>query len=190
MNYFQFRYSRVEADAGTLTVLVEYLFPALLALGQRILEQNPTEVAALTQQGEFLHLILKAYKNSIQASLIPALQISESIIPWGTFFLTIVQRAVPLPLLPEDLEDREKHAWSKSKKWAMYTLNRLFTRYGNPSQLPVNMKEQYKNFSQTFVTQFAPEIMRNYLGLVERIVGGEWAASKVKHHMIAFFEEW
>lgn len=72
----------------------------------------------------------------------------------------------------------------------MYTLNRLFSRYGNPGQLPTNMKAAYLPFAQNFVAQLAPEIMRSYLGIVERVVSGEWAASKTKHHMLSFFEEW
>lgn len=162
----------------------------MLSLAQKILEQNPTDIASLNQQGDFLYLILKSYKNAIQSNLIPALQASESIIPWGTLFLSITQRVIDINLLPTDLEEREKHSWSKTKKWSMYTLNRLFTRYGNPSQLPSNMKESYLPFATIFINQFTPEIMRSYLSLVERIVGGEWTASKCKHHMITFFDEW
>lgn len=52
------------------------------------------------------------------------------------------------------------------------------------------MKASYGPFANVFVSQFTPEIMRSYLGLVERIVGGEWAASKTKNHMLSFFQDW
>lgn len=184
------RYSRKDPNAKILGDLVLHLFPQLLVLSQRVLASAPTDAASLQQQGSLLHLILKSYKNSIASSLTPAQQAPDSLIPWGTLFLAITTRALPLELLSDDAEDREKHPWSKAKKWAVHSLNRLFMRYGSPSQLASNMKGPYGAFADRFVHQFAPEILRTYLGLVERNVGGEWVPSKVKHHILVFFEEW
>lgn len=184
------RYSRTDPDSLQLNSLVAHLFPQLLQLAQRISTLDPTTPATLASQGTLLHLIIKSYKHSISATLSPTQQASDSIIPWGTLFLSLAQKPLPLELLPADVEARETHPWSKVKKWSLYTLNRLFSRYGNPSQLPSNMKKQYHEFSTRFIAQFVPEVMRTYLGIVERVVGGEWVAGKVKHHLLSFFEEW
>lgn len=176
--------------APSLPTLITHLFPTLLTLAQRILATTPTDTASTTLQGTLLHLVLKSYKHSIATHLSADLQAPDSIVAWGTLFLSIIQRSIPVELLPSDLDAREKHAWSKTKKWALYSLNRLFMRYGNPSQLPSNMKVLYGPFAERFIAQFVPEILKAYFGLVERSVGGEWSSSKTKHHLLVFFEEW
>lgn len=35
---------------------------------------------------------------------------------------------MPASALPDDAEDRERHHWWKSKKWAYFNLNRLWIR--------------------------------------------------------------
>ncbi|KAM0754334.1 ARM repeat-containing protein [Meredithblackwellia eburnea MCA 4105] len=184
-----FRYSRKDPGSHILGDLVTHLFPRLLVLAQQIVAPLPADAASLQRQGALLQLVLKAYKNGIATVLPASLQVADSLIPWGTLFLTITTRELSPDLLPSDVDDREKHSWSKCKKWAVHSLNRLFMRYGSPSQLASNMKALYGDFADRFVKQFAPEILRTYLRLVERIVAGEWVASKVKHHMIVFFEE-
>ena len=63
-------------------------------------------------------------------------------------------------------------------------------RYGNPSQLPSNMAKTYKAFADRFIEQFAPEIMKAYLGLVARSVEGEWQAKKCAYYILNFFDDW
>lgn len=113
-----------------------HLFPLLVQLAQKILASSPTDAAGITLQGTLLRLIVKAYKNSISHSLTTAHQDGESILPWGHLLLSIVQQPIPVELLPEDLDDREKHPWSKTKKWSLYALNRLFQRYVPTELLP------------------------------------------------------
>lgn len=184
------RYSSRDQATSILPNLVEHLLPRLLELSQRILTPVPADTASLTVQGTLATLIIKAYKNSIAHTLTPGHQAHESIIPWGTLLLSIVQRQIPVELLPEDLDAREKHPWAKCKKWSLFALNKLFDRYGNPSQLPSNMKALYTPFAERFIAQFAPEILKTYLGVVERIVGGEWQSNKTKHLLLCFFEDW
>ncbi|KAK4703327.1 hypothetical protein P7C70_g2895, partial [Phenoliferia sp. Uapishka_3] len=183
------RYSRKDPESRILGDLVVHLFPQLHKLAQNILASQPTTAAALNQQGTLLHLVLKSYKNSISTTLTPAQQDTSSLVPWGQLFLAITTHSLPIELLPADDEDREKHPWSKAKKWAVHSLNRLFMRYGSPSQLASNMKVPYGKFADLFVRMFAPGILETYLGMVTRSVGGEWVPSKVKHHMLVFFEE-
>ncbi|KAM0788606.1 hypothetical protein ACM66B_001727 [Microbotryomycetes sp. NB124-2] len=180
---------RTAENDSILPSLVNLLLPRLLALSQQILEPNPTDAASLALQGSLAKLIVKSYKNSISHALTEPHQSNEMLLPWGTLLLQIVQRPIPLELLPEESDERDKHPWAKTKKWACFSLNKLFERYGNPSSLPSNMKQRYASFADRFIAQFAPEIVKVYMSVVERIIGGEWQARKVQHYLLAFFEE-
>ncbi|GAA5935374.1 hypothetical protein JCM1841_001937 [Sporobolomyces salmonicolor] len=184
------RYAYRDETGNTLVGLATHLLPLLLPIAQKILAPAPSDSVAFTAQGTLLRLILKSYKNSIIHTLTPAHQAADSLIPWGTLLLTVVQRPLPLSALPEDADAREKHPWAKSKKWACWALNKLFTRYGSPTQLPKNMVKQYGPFANRFVEQFAPEIIKAYLSAVEKMVAhGEWWPRKGKYHILCFFEE-
>ncbi|GJN87375.1 hypothetical protein Rhopal_000324-T1 [Rhodotorula paludigena] len=183
------RYMHKDESGTTVPHLVAHLLPLVLPLGQNVLASAPADSAALTAQGTLLRLVLKAYKNSIIHTLTPAHQSADSLIPWGSLLLQVVQHPLLATLLPDDPDAREKHPWAKSKKWACWALNKLFTRYGNPTQLPKNMVAQYGDFAARFVDQFAPEILKAYLAAVEKMVGGEWFPRKGKYHVLCFLEE-
>lgn len=122
------RYSHKDPENSLCNTLVTHLFPLLVQLAQKILSSSPSDSASFALQGTLLRLIVKAYKNSISHSLTPAHQAGESIVPWAQLLLAIAQQPVLAGLLPEDVDEREKHPWSKTKKWAFYALNRLFQR--------------------------------------------------------------
>lgn len=58
----------------------------------------------------------------------------ENMVAWCTLFLTIVAKEAPFNMLDDDLEERERNHFFKSKKWAYANLNRLFVRYVHPSR--------------------------------------------------------
>lgn len=60
----------------------------------------------------------------------------ENMVAWCTLFLTIVGKEAPFNVLDDDLEERERNHFFKSKKWAYANLNRLFVRYVNPPPFP------------------------------------------------------
>ena len=172
---------------GNLThQIAEKTFPALVELGTSIANNLTPDNA------DCLHLILKTYKASTQISLSPHQQSPQSIIPWGRLFFQVVNVQLPHGIiLPGDKDEWEKSEWWKAKKWAYNTLNRLFQRYGNPSQLPNSMKKDIKAFSEHFVTSFAPEIFKIYLNQVELYVKKEsWLSNKCLSAIIMFFTSW
>ena len=64
-------------------------------------------------------------------------------------------------------------------------------RFGNPSQLPSPLQDQYGAFAQHFATTFAPEIFKVYIHQVELFVSGQvWLSKKCQYHIFAFFTEW
>ncbi|GAA5932308.1 uncharacterized protein JCM15063_001186 [Sporobolomyces koalae] len=184
------RFAYRDESGNNLVQLTTHLLPLLLPIAQKILAPTPTDPASFTVQGTLLRLILKSYKHSIIHTLTPAHQAGDSLIPWGTLLLSVVQRPLPESALPSDPDAREKHPWARSKKWACWSLNKLFSRYGSPTQLPKNMVKEYGAFAERFVAQFAPEIIKAYLASVEKMVAhGEWWPRKGKYQILCFFEE-
>ncbi|CUA73326.1 Importin-7 [Rhizoctonia solani] len=182
-----FKTYRYRPDESTkiLPQIIEKTFPLLVTLGAKAVA-NPNA----PESADFLHLMLKTYKNSIQQRLSDHQQASSSLVPWGRLFFAVVNIQPPAEQIPEDLEEREKSPWWKAKKWAYATLNRLFTRYGSPSELHKSLQKHYSKFAQHFVTSFAPEILNTYLQQVEsNVAGGVWLSKRVTYLIIQFFQQ-
>lgn len=167
--------------------VVSELFPILATIATNMLSTPPT---ASPEIPTMLHLILKSYKTSIILHLSKHQQSAESIVPWGRLFFQLVNLQLPKEAVPEDEDERERCEWWKAKKWAYATLGRLFHRFGNPSQLPSPLQDQYGAFAQHFATTFAPEIFKVYIHQVELFVSGQvWLSKKCQYHIFAFFTE-
>lgn len=172
-----------------MSQLVQELFPILVNIASQLLTSPPPN--ASQEIPLMLHMILKAYKTSIVLHLSVHQQNPDSLVPWGRLLFEVVNLQIPKEAVPEDEEQRERSEWWKAKKWAYSTLGRLFNRFGNPSQLPSSMKEQYGAFAQHFVTRFAPEIFKIYLQQVELFVSGQaWLSKKCQYQIFSFFTEW
>ncbi|PWZ00666.1 ARM repeat-containing protein [Testicularia cyperi] len=160
--------------------------PHILQTGQNLLRSDNVSSAEV---GEIVYVILKVYKTSMHTELTKHQQSHESIVPWGTFLLDVVQKEIDPSQLPSDDDAREVAPWWKAKKWAFHSLNKLFSRYGNPSQLPSDMKG-YKPFAEHFVQTFAPEILKVYLRIVELNTQNKmWISKKSFHLLCMFFTE-
>ncbi len=154
---------RWKDESGISESIIASSFPALLTTAKALLDSPQS---SSPDSGSILHAILKTYARSMQSRLSQHQMSQESIVPWGMLMLQVVQKDVDPAQLPEDADEREKAPWWKAKKWAFYCLNRLFSKYGNPSQLPKTMLE-YKPFAEGFVQRFAPEILKVYIRLTE-----------------------
>ncbi|EUC54354.1 importin, putative, partial [Rhizoctonia solani AG-3 Rhs1AP] len=182
-----FKTYRYRPDESTkiLPQIIEKTFPLMVTLGAKA-AANPNA----PESADFLHLIFKTYKNSIQQRLSEHQQSPASLVPWGQLFFTVVNLQPPTEQTPEDLEEREKCPWWKAKKWAYATLNRLFMRYGSPSDLHKSLQKHYAEFAQHFATSLAPEILKIYLQQVEaNVAGGAWLSKRVTYLIIQFFQQ-
>ena len=104
-------------------------------------------------------------------------------------FLQLIDKQIPLEVLPADPEEREKYTWWKTKKWAYHCLNRLFSKYGNPALLP-NSSNKYNSFAKNFITNFAPNILQTYLKQIEGWIKKEsWMSAKCLALSAAFFSD-
>ncbi|KAG5643336.1 hypothetical protein DXG03_001055 [Asterophora parasitica] len=179
---FRFRPTSTE-----LPQIVADVFPILVNIATQMLQTPPS---AATEIPTMLHLILKAYRTSIVVNLSTHQQNKDSLVPWGQLLFAVVNLHIPKEAVPEDEDDRERSEWWKAKKWAYAILGRLFHRFGNPSQLPSAMKQDYGAFSQHFVTNFAPEILSTYLNQVQLFVSNQaWLSKKSQYQIFTFFTE-
>ncbi|KAG6900147.1 hypothetical protein C0993_002296 [Termitomyces sp. T159_Od127] len=167
--------------------IVQELFPILVNIATQMLQTPPTAAAEIPTM---LHLILKTYKTSIVVDLSVHQQNQDSLVPWGKLFFAVVNLQLPPEAVSSDEDEREASEWWRAKKWAYGTLGRLFHKFGNPSQLPSTMQEQYGTFAQHFVAHFAPEILRTYLNQVELFVTNQtWLSKKCQYQIFQFFTE-
>lgn len=181
--------SRFRQQSDILPKIVVELFPTLVTLASQMLSSPPAGAEA--EIPAILHYILKTYRSSIILNLSAHQQSAESLVPWGRLLFQVMNLDIPAGAVPEDEDEREKSEWWKAKKWAYGVLGRLFHRYGNPSQLPSTMKEDYGTFAEHFVTAFAPEILKVYLQQTERYVSGQsWLSKKCQYLIFQFFTEW
>ena len=115
---------------------------------------------------------------------------NESLVPWGGLLFQVVNLQIPQDAVPEDEDSRERCEWWKAKKWAYAILGRLYRRFGDPSQLPSTLQDEYGGFAQSFITNFAPEIFKVYLHQVELFVSGQvWLSKKCQYHIFSFFSD-
>ncbi|PWN34353.1 ARM repeat-containing protein [Meira miltonrushii] len=181
-----FRAFKWRDEKNIMAPLCESSLPIVLNIVRSILGSSNSSSA---EAGSLIYLACKIYKTSISTNLTAYHQADENIVPWGQTLLQIVQKEVDPSQLPSDDEEREKASWWKAKKWAYFSLNKLFTKFGNPSQLPSNMKK-YKAFAEKFVASFAPEILKVYLAQVEGKVNGKvWISDRAIYLILTFMSE-
>ncbi|KAF9190108.1 hypothetical protein BGZ50_000457 [Haplosporangium sp. Z 11] len=162
--------------------IIATFFPAIQQIGTGLMSANNVEAA------EMLKIIFKCYHHTIQIDLSERLRDNALLIPWGTLFIQMVEKSLAAVDLPTDLEELEKHPWWKAKRWAYQCLNRLYTRYGNPTALTSDSK--FKSFAEGFAQNFAPNILSAYLKQVELWVAKQaWLSPRVLCLIGNFFEE-
>lgn len=125
----------------------------------------------------------------MQYELPKSLQNDNSLVPWLTLMLQLFEKAIPQEIIPSDLDERQKFIWFRAQRWACRSLNRLFSRYGNPAQLP-SSSTKYKAFAENFVLNFGPRILQSYLHQTERWIKKEiWLSDKILYFCSEFYKD-
>ncbi|OQE32280.1 hypothetical protein PENSTE_c001G06733 [Penicillium steckii] len=164
--------------------IVEHSFPQLLGIGQRLVDEESLEAA------EMLRIIVKSYKHAICFELSPSLQSHQATVDWCTLFLRVISKTPPANSMGDSKEERELNHWWKCKKWAYANLNRLFIRYGNPSTMTKSSSPDYTQYAKTFISTFAPEILKGYLQEIDKWVSkSQWLSSPALSYTLNFMEE-
>ncbi|KAI8358296.1 armadillo-type protein [Mortierella sp. GBAus27b] len=166
------------AEREPVEDIIATFFPAIQQIGTGLVGTDNAEAA------EMLKFIFKCYHDIIQLDFSERLRDNSSLIPWGTLFIQTVEK----PVRVEDADEMKKSPWWKTKRWAYQCLNRIYTRYGNPTSLTSESK--YKAFANSFINNFAPNILTAYLKQVELWVSKQaWLSPRILCLMGNFFEE-
>ncbi|KAI8097286.1 armadillo-type protein [Halteromyces radiatus] len=164
--------------------IIELTFPTVQGICNNLVTMEDLDAAIM------LKTSLKIYHASIQVDLPKSLQESKSLVPWGTLFLQLIEKRIPMDCLPETIAEREAYPWGKAKKWAYHCLNRLFGKYGNPALLPPGSATRYNGFAKNFVNNFAPNIIQAYLTQVDGWIKKElWMSNKCLMLTAAFLDD-
>ncbi|KAI1613393.1 armadillo-type protein [Exophiala viscosa] len=175
---------RAGEERANLDKVVNVAFPTLLGIANKLVLENSLEA------GEMLRICVKCYKHAVYYGLPQPLQSHQATVDWCTLFLTVISKTPPECAMLEDLDDRERNHWWKARKWSYANLNRLFVRYGNPSGLSTSQEKEYGDFSKNFITHFAPEMLKVYLGEIEKWVSGNhWLSKPSLSYTLIFLEE-
>ncbi|KAL3475794.1 armadillo-type protein [Aspergillus californicus] len=164
--------------------IIEHSFPQLLNIGSKLVDEESVEAA------EMLRIVVKSYKHAIYFELSPHLQSHQATVDWCTLFLRIIAKPPPANSMMEEKEERGLSHWWKCKKWAYANLNRLFIRYGNPTTMTKSSTPDYSQFGKSFISTFAPEILKGYLQEIDKYVSkGQWLSNPALSYTLIFFEE-
>ncbi|KAJ5542273.1 hypothetical protein N7535_004694 [Penicillium sp. DV-2018c] len=164
--------------------IVEHSFPQLLSIGSKLVDEESLEAA------EMLRIVVKAYKHAIYFELSPCLQTHQATVDWCTLFLRIIAKTPPASAMGDSKEEREMNHWWKCKKWAYANLNRLFIRYGNPTTITKSSTPDYTPYAKTFISTFAPEILKGYLTEIDKWVSKtQWLSNPALSYTLVFMEE-
>ncbi|CEP15700.1 hypothetical protein [Parasitella parasitica] len=181
--YLSFHRWRTGTKREPFRQLIKLTFPAIQTIASGLVSSDTAEAA------EMLKLTLKIYHAGIQVELPKSLQDSNSLVPWGTLFLQLVEKKIPNKALPADADERDRFPWWKTKKWAYHCLNRLFSKYGNLATMPRSTPE-YNAFAKFFSANFAPNILQAYLAQIELWIKKEiWIPSKCLALTSSFFAD-
>nr|CAG8481704.1 10796_t:CDS:10 [Entrophospora candida] len=158
-----------------LIEIIQKSFPILLQIAEIII--NETNVDA----GEMMKIIVKTFGSSIHYELPKPLQDSTFIGHWLGLLLKLVDKQIPQELIPQydDVEERRNFIWYRVQKWSCHVIDRLFSRYGNPAQLSSSPTKNM-TFAETFVQNFAPQILYKYLEKTNLWIKKEiWLSPKI-----------
>nr|CAG8510674.1 13785_t:CDS:10 [Entrophospora candida] len=168
-----------------LIEIIQKSFPILLQIAEIII--NETNVDA----GEMMKIIVKTFGSSIHYELPKPLQDSTFIGHWLGLLLKLVDKQIPQELIPQydDVEERRNFIWYRVQKWSCHVIDRLFSRYGNPAQLSSSPTKNM-TFAETFVQNFAPQILYKYLEKTNLWIKKEiWLSPKVLYYISSFYKE-
>ncbi|KAI9179381.1 Nonsense-mediated mRNA decay protein 5 [Blastocladiella emersonii ATCC 22665] len=180
---FQYRGRK---ERGPLNAIVKSVFPYLLQIGTELVQHDHTEAAMMVK------VIARTYFASIQSDLSKSHMDPTNLTGWCHFFSSIIAKVVPDAIYGAnaDADDKAAHPWWKAKKWAFNIFNTLFSRYGNSKSENFREDKKYKPFSQLFMANFVPTLLRSYLALTEQsIQTGAFVSPRVKYLMANFYSD-
>ncbi|KAI9505769.1 Nonsense-mediated mRNA decay protein 5 [Coemansia spiralis] len=131
----------------------------------------------------------KCYYNSIQSGIPPSFKESNNLVAWGTSFIKMIEKPVAFDRDAISEEAAQEPVW-KAKKWAIRSVNRLYSRFGNPALLPSGSVKKHSAFAKLFTANFLPQIMQVYLKQIEGYTTGHvWMSLRVRGFISQFLSD-
>ncbi|RKP18930.1 ARM repeat-containing protein, partial [Rozella allomycis CSF55] len=132
--------------------------PDLLRLAKNII----SNMDGIPDSVFLMRTLFKGYFKSIQFVFPVCLQDSGMLNAWIEIFIKAFQLPLPANLIDLDGNEASENIYWKMKKWACHCMNRLFTRYGNPSNqsVRVNVSDE---FAATYSKTVAKVVLEVYL---------------------------
>ncbi|CAF2122421.1 unnamed protein product [Brassica napus] len=169
---------RSDEEITPVTRIVEETFPLLLTIFNGLIRiENPSlEIA------ELMKLICKIFWSSIYLELPKKLYDINVFNVWMILFLTVSERPVPVEGQPTDPELRKSWGWWKVKKWTVQILNRLDSRFGDPTlQTP-----ESKPFAQIFQKSYVGRILEGHLNFLNTIRVGGYLPDRITNLLLQY----
>lgn len=157
---------------------MRHLLPMFLErLCQLVEDQSDASVLAQKQ-------ILKIFFTFIQFILPLDVLDQTAVANWIEVCNMILVRAVPDHVEQIDREERQELSWWKVKKWSIRILNRIFDRYGTPS----NAGKEYAEFANFFLKGYSTTILTSILKILEQYRNGQYVSPRVLQQSIIYIE--
>ncbi|CAJ0906325.1 7840_t:CDS:10 [Entrophospora sp. SA101] len=171
-------------DREPLNEIIKNTFGIIIHIAQGLI--NETNLVA----AEMLRIIIKTYNSSVYFDFPDILRENENFLPWFNLLINLTIKDIPNDIIPVDLEERQKFIWYRVKRWCFQTLNRIFSKFGNPIQIPSSSSSKYLKFSENFIKNYAPEVLQKYLEITERWIKKEiWLNNKILYFISDFYKD-
>lgn len=156
------------------------LLPMMYNLMVQLQAGEQNEQSALLQKQ-----ILKNYYSLIKYILPLELITREIFSNWMEVLRRTLDQPVPDHTLQVDEDERLNLPWWKAKKWAAHTLYRIFERYGSP----VNVSEEYIQFSEWYLTTFTGGILEVLLRILDQYRNKVYVSPRVLHQSLNYIDQ-
>lgn len=155
-----------------------------LPLMQQQAGQLLTDVSSASLQLQ--RIILKIFYALIEYHL-PLSLLNENTIPgWIHILHAIIDRDEPKECAEiQDEEDRAKHEFWKSKKWALSIIVRIFERYGSPH----NVDHNYQLLARYYMKMFNDNTMQVLLKQLQLKRSGQFITPKMLHLILNYLKQ-
>jgi len=146
----------------------------------QLVEHLNSEGCEDTQAAELMKLSLKTFWSSTYLQLPQHLARDEVFHSWLAVLHKLLLRTVPTQHQPTDPDERRKWPWWKLKKWTLHVINRIFTRYGDPSSMrDTQAHKQERQLAQRFEREYAPQFIEAYISMLSSFAQGAWLPERV-----------
>lgn len=181
-----------DKDREPLDKIVAAALPGLTQIGAQLLTMLKTaDASSAAVLGDMLKDVVKVYKMCIYSDLPVLLQQEDQIANWVEFLLQVVSTEYPSVVMSVDEEDRDLHPMAKAKKWAMFDLFRLMSKYACKSSSShfSDKDSKHAGFAKSF-SAVVPSIIQSYLVQLEGWVNKvKWISDVELFYIISFLEE-